>query len=118
MPGPEAVRKACSVPDSERSAAACDAPPVAARGVRPLRDVAREASARAERAAIQRTLSAVRWNRRRAADRLGVSYKTLLNKIRELAIDTTVQVVDGPERRVLAVAGAAAPRETVAASSP
>ena len=115
-PAPEVARKACSVPDSEPSAVACDAPPVAVRGVRSLRDVAREASERAERTAIRRTLAAVRWNRHRAADRLGVSYKTLLNKIRDLAVETTAEVFDGPDRRGLA--GAAAPRQTVAASSP
>ena len=40
----------------------------------------------AERRAILETLDAVRWNRRKAAVRLGVSYKTLLNKIRETGI--------------------------------
>jgi DNA-binding NtrC family response regulator len=28
----------------------------------------------------------VRWNRRKAAEHLGVSYKTLLNKIKECGI--------------------------------
>jgi DNA-binding NtrC family response regulator len=28
----------------------------------------------------------VQWNRRRAAEQLGVSYKTLLNKIKECGI--------------------------------
>jgi len=69
--------------------------------VRSLRDVAREASERAERTAIQHTLASVRWNRHRAADRLGVSYKTLLNKIRDLAIETTAEVFDGPDRGLL-----------------
>ena len=54
---------------------------------RTLPAIAREAVERAERVEIERALSASRWNRRRAAVQLGVSYKTLLNKIRELGID-------------------------------
>jgi DNA-binding NtrC family response regulator len=41
---------------------------------------------KAERAIIEDTLEQVRWNRRRAADQLGVSYKTLLNKIKECGV--------------------------------
>ena len=41
---------------------------------------------KAERALIEETLQQVRWNRRRAAEQLGVSYKTLLNKIKECGI--------------------------------
>ncbi|HXH06375.1 MAG TPA: helix-turn-helix domain-containing protein, partial [Vicinamibacterales bacterium] len=51
-----------------------------------LAEVARAAALRAERAAIERTLREVHWNRRKAAQRLGVSYKTLLNKIRDCGI--------------------------------
>ncbi|HVS64768.1 MAG TPA: sigma-54 dependent transcriptional regulator [Thermoanaerobaculia bacterium] len=47
-----------------------------------LRDVSERARAEAERAAILETLERERWNRRRAARRLDVSYKTLLKKIR------------------------------------
>jgi DNA-binding NtrC family response regulator len=53
---------------------------------RTLADVARAAAVKAERAAIERTLDQVRWNRRKAAQMLGVSYKTLLNKIKECGI--------------------------------
>ena len=35
---------------------------------------------------IEDTLQQVHWNRRRAAEQLGVSYKTLLNKIKEWSI--------------------------------
>jgi two-component system response regulator AtoC len=52
----------------------------------PLLQLARQAALSAERAAIQRALVTVRWNRRRAAERLGVSYKTLLNKMKECGI--------------------------------
>jgi two-component system response regulator AtoC len=51
-----------------------------------LADVARAASLKAEREAIERTLRRVQWNRRKAAQQLGVSYKTLLNKIKECEI--------------------------------
>jgi two-component system response regulator AtoC len=51
-----------------------------------LSEVARAAAVQAERAAIERTLKQVHWNRRKAAQLLGVSYKTLLNKIKECGI--------------------------------
>jgi DNA-binding NtrC family response regulator len=41
---------------------------------------------KAERSIIEDTLTQVHWNRRRAAEQLGVSYKTLLNKIKECGI--------------------------------
>ena len=41
----------------------------------------------AERAVISDTLKQVHWNRRKAAVLLGVSYKTLLNKIKETGIE-------------------------------
>jgi two-component system response regulator AtoC len=62
-----------------------DAPPVPATGSK-LADAAKSASIKAERALIEETLTAVHWNRRRAAEHLGVSYKTLLNKIKECGI--------------------------------
>jgi DNA-binding NtrC family response regulator len=51
-----------------------------------LADVAKSAALKAERSLIEDTLHQVRWNRRRAAEQLGVSYKTLLNKIKECGI--------------------------------
>ena len=51
-----------------------------------LASVAKAASIKAERAAIEQTLRQVHWNRRKAAQILGVSYKTLLNKIKECGI--------------------------------
>jgi two-component system response regulator AtoC len=51
-----------------------------------LAKVAKAASMKAERAAIEQTLRQVHWNRRKAAQILGVSYKTLLNKIKECGI--------------------------------
>jgi len=51
-----------------------------------LADVAKAAAMKAERMIIEDTLQQVHWNRRRAAEQLGVSYKTLLNKIKECGI--------------------------------
>jgi DNA-binding NtrC family response regulator len=54
---------------------------------RRLADVAREAALNAERTIISDTLRQVHWNRRKAAQLLGVSYKTLLNKIKETGLE-------------------------------
>jgi two-component system, NtrC family, response regulator AtoC len=51
-----------------------------------LAAVARAAAMKAERALIEKTLTQVHWNRRKASQILEVSYKTLLNKIKECAI--------------------------------
>jgi two-component system response regulator AtoC len=51
-----------------------------------LATVAKAAAMKAERVAIEHTLRQVHWNRRKAAQSLGVSYKTLLNKIKECGI--------------------------------
>ena len=62
-----------------------DAPDASEGGVS-LSEVSRAASMKAERALIEQTLQQVQWNRRKAATLLGVSYKTLLNKIKECGI--------------------------------
>jgi two-component system response regulator AtoC len=51
-----------------------------------LAAVAKAAALKAERAILEKTLTQVHWNRRKAAQILGVSYKTLLNKIKECNI--------------------------------
>jgi two-component system response regulator AtoC len=64
-------------------------PAAAGAGLQPasrLADVAKAAALKAERTIIEDTLRQVHWNRRRAAEQLGVSYKTLLNKIKECGI--------------------------------
>jgi two-component system, NtrC family, response regulator AtoC len=60
-----------------------------------LAAVAKAASIKAERAAIEHTLRQVHWNRRKAAQILGVSYKTLLNKIKECGISRGAYEVAG-----------------------
>jgi DNA-binding NtrC family response regulator len=48
--------------------------------------IAKAAALRAERAAIAEALARFRWNRRKVAEHLGVSYKTLLSKMKECGI--------------------------------
>jgi two-component system response regulator AtoC len=64
-----------------------DAAAPARKDGRRLSVVAREAALSAERTVIADTLRRVHWNRRKAAQLLGVSYKTLLNKIKETGIE-------------------------------
>jgi two-component system response regulator AtoC len=56
-----------------------------------LRLLSRMASMRAEREAISQALSRFHWNRRKAAAYLNVSYKTLLNKMKECGISDVVE---------------------------
>jgi len=53
----------------------------------PLREVGRRASMEAERQTIGRVLDYTNWNRKQAAEILGVSYKTLLQKIRGCGLE-------------------------------
>jgi two-component system response regulator AtoC len=53
----------------------------------PLREVGRRAAFEAEREAIDRVLHHTNWNRKQAARILGVSYKTLLQKIRACSLE-------------------------------
>ncbi len=73
------------LPDADAEDIA-DEPEPAEEGGGSLAAVAKAASMKAERAAIEQTLRQVHWNRRKAAQHLGVSYKTLLNKIKECGI--------------------------------
>jgi two-component system, NtrC family, response regulator HydG len=53
----------------------------------PLEEVSQRALAHVERFKIQNALRETKWNKTRAAEKLGVSYKTLLHKIRNLGLD-------------------------------
>ena len=53
----------------------------------PLEEVSQRAVAHVERFKIQNALRESKWNKTRAAEKLGVSYKTLLHKIRALGLD-------------------------------
>jgi len=52
-----------------------------------LKDIARSAARGAERELILRMLTRTRWNRKEAAEILGISYKALLYKIKENGLD-------------------------------
>jgi two-component system response regulator AtoC len=52
-----------------------------------LKDISRSAAREAERELIQRMLQQTRWNRKEAAEILGISYKALLYKIKENGLD-------------------------------
>jgi two-component system response regulator AtoC len=53
----------------------------------PLREVGRRVALAAEREAIERVLDRTNWNRKQAARLLGVSYKTLLQKIKDCELE-------------------------------
>jgi DNA-binding NtrC family response regulator len=53
----------------------------------PLEEVSQRAVAHVERFKIQNALRESKWNKTRAAEKLGVSYKTLLHKIRSLGLE-------------------------------
>jgi two-component system response regulator AtoC len=53
----------------------------------PLEEVSQRAVTHVERFKIQVALRESKWNKTRAAERLGVSYKTLLHKIRVLGLE-------------------------------
>jgi DNA-binding NtrC family response regulator len=53
----------------------------------PLEEVSQRAVAHVERFKIQNALRETKWNKTRAAEKLGVSYKTLLTKIRNLGLE-------------------------------
>jgi len=52
-----------------------------------LKDAARAASREAEKELILRVLARTRWNRRRAAQELQISYKALLYKLKQIGYE-------------------------------
>jgi two-component system response regulator AtoC len=77
------------VTDAEPMAAAVNAAVAATVGSGnvSLKDIARTAAREAERELILRMLTRTRWNRKEAAEILGISYKALLYKIKENGLD-------------------------------
>lgn len=55
-----------------------------------LKEAARVASREAERELILKVLSRTRWNRKRAAEELKISYKALLYKLKQIGLDEEV----------------------------
>jgi DNA-binding NtrC family response regulator len=91
MPPMPAIPQAAMTTPYVNGSAAEPAPMDGAAGSDPakaarLPDVARAAALTAEREAITSALDKYRWNRRKAARLLGVSYKTLLNKMKACGI--------------------------------
>jgi two-component system response regulator AtoC len=70
-------------------------PPPAAPIEGDLHALAKAAALRAERQAIDEALTRFHWNRRKAAAYLKVSYKTLLNKMKECGISEAASDDDG-----------------------
>jgi two-component system response regulator AtoC len=75
-----------SMPAYATAAVAGDAD-TAADGAVSLKEIARAAARAAERELIQRMLTRTCWNRKEAAEILGISYKALLYKIKESGLD-------------------------------
>ena len=86
---PQIVQSKSSATDAalaDRSPAVAAAKPAKA-GMGSLKDAARIAAQQVERDLILDSLRRMRWNRKETAKLLGVSYKTLLAKIRENGLD-------------------------------
>ena len=86
MPGMSGVRRSgadATTTDAATAAAAAKA----TSGHVSLKDIARTAAREAERELILRMLTRTRWNRKEAAEILGISYKALLYKIKESGLD-------------------------------
>jgi two-component system response regulator AtoC len=69
-----------------------------AEDIRSLKLVGRNAARAAEREMMLRMLHRTRWNRKEAAEILGVSYKAMLYKIKEHGLDGPVTARDLPAR--------------------
>jgi len=88
---PAAAAPAAAVPvgpaQSAPMPAAAAMGPAISSGSVSLKDIARTAAREAERELILRMLTRTRWNRKEAAEILGISYKALLYKIKENGLD-------------------------------
>jgi two-component system response regulator AtoC len=89
IPALQPVAATAVVPSPPSQTTSADARPVAASPARSgsLKDIGRHAAREAERELILRTLHQTRWNRREAAEILGISYKALLYKIKDAELD-------------------------------
>jgi two-component system response regulator AtoC len=91
IPGPVASRSSAVAVAHDTGVMSQPAAPAAAKPGRAatpsLKDAARCAAQKVERELIVETLRQMRWNRKEAAKMLGVSYKTLLAKIRDNGLD-------------------------------
>jgi two-component system, NtrC family, response regulator AtoC len=84
-----AVRRYLILPDLEMALASLQrprpaGPPAVSRAPAvSLKKLAADAAEQAEREVVGRVLTETRWNRRQAAQRLNISYKALLNKLKK-----------------------------------
>jgi two-component system response regulator AtoC len=62
-----------------------------------LKEAGRAASRQAERELILKTLARTRWNRKRAAQELRISYKALLYKLKDIGMDESLDSNSGKE---------------------
>jgi transcriptional regulator with GAF, ATPase, and Fis domain len=84
---PAAHQPASPPPAAPAAAAPAPPPPLPPPVTGSLKDIGRMAAREAERELIYRTLQQTRWNRREAAEILGISYKALLYKIKDAELD-------------------------------
>jgi two-component system, NtrC family, response regulator AtoC len=81
------VRRFLILPDLEATLRTLKPPtdqtPVATQGKPTLKKISTEVAEEAEEELILRTLSSTNWNRKRAAQELGICYKSLLNKLKK-----------------------------------
>ena len=84
-----AAMAVASAPGVDRAAAVASGglSGASAAGSVSLKDISRTAAREAERELILRMLTRTRWNRKEAAEILGISYKALLYKIKENGLD-------------------------------
>ena len=81
------IERASILHDAEITASDLNLAAPASAAAASLPDVAAQAAQTAERAKIESTLRDCKWNKAKAAERLGISYKTLLNKIHAYDLD-------------------------------
>lgn len=72
--------------DARVAASGPPVPPRAEEQTLSLKEIGRSAALAAERVALERVLGQTNWNRKKAAQKLAVSYKTLLQKIKETGL--------------------------------
>ena len=87
MPPPAAAGRAPSEEEPAAEAVSAAVASTVASGAVSLKDIARTAAREAEKELILRMLTRTRWNRKEAAEHLGISYKALLYKIKENGLD-------------------------------
>jgi DNA-binding NtrC family response regulator len=83
-----AIKRFLILPDLRRAltelqepGSAYASPSVARASVTSLKELSADAAEKAEKELVFRTLNDVNWNRKQAAQRLKISYKSLLNKL-------------------------------------